>query len=303
MRANIVKISKAGSLRESVHMRAKNAEKMSVAGAGPILKLRKLGGHLKELQNALIFKFWQAIVAHSHSLIIILVLSVLLILSQELFLWGCPALIKAAAPIALFLDMIFLYLDLEASIFAAAWDVIALIVDAIPGLNAHLKPLPVWPFTTSKGVLALPSASEIKAALVKIHAECGSPAYFDAWKITNYAFATLNGNQICAFVRFFYPVRWLYDFFEFFLSWTYVGSARPFPGPSDSDDNCNEAGDKTYVLPPPTCIALGTGWILLEVVVPFYIGIIFFARCGPSIFNVFKDTVVYSLDIIKAIIF
>ena len=101
--------------------------------ATPILKLRRLGKNLNELQLALLRDFPQALVEHSHSLCIIVVLTILLIMSQELFLWACPELIVFSAPIALFLDLLFLYIDILSSIIGAAFDVILLIIKAIPG--------------------------------------------------------------------------------------------------------------------------------------------------------------------------
>lgn len=270
----------------------------------PILKLKRLGKDLDHLARALTSGFPRAIVEHSHSLLIIIVLTVLFILAQETFLWACPELIVFSAPIALFLDMVFLYLDFLADILAAGWDIIALVIDKIPGLNAHLKPLPVWPFTTSKGVFALPSPSGVKAWLVRVHAECGGPGFFNAYTTLNYAFATINGNSVCAFVRYLYPVPALFNFFNFFLGPFFIGSAVPNPAPALTDENCLLAKNPLEAqLPEPTCIVLGTGWIMLEVVIPFYIAIIFLAQCGYPIWHLFVDVLVYTAGTIKVILF
>ena len=272
--------------------------------ATPILKLRRLGKNLNELQLALLRDFPQALVEHSHSLCIIVVLTILLIMSQERFLWACPELIVFSAPIALFLDLLFLYIDILSSIIGAAFDVILLIIKAIPGVHTSLKPLPVWPFTTSQWVLALPSAAAVKARLVELHRECGGPGFFDAYTILNYAFAQINGNKVCHFVRYLYPVPWLYNLFNGLLGWLFVGSPEPVAGPTNGVENCGLAAENKFtVLPEPACIALASGWILAEVVVPFYFGIIFFGKVARPLWNVTTDVVLYTLQAIKAIIF
>ena len=287
----------------------KSDPKMDEAKAkklNPVLKLKRLGKDIDDLIRAVSFEFPRAIVEHSHSLVIILVFTVLFILAQELFLWSCPALITFAAPITLFLDMLFLYLDFLETILAIGWDVIAEIIDHIPGLDqlVHLKPLPVWPFTTPNGVLALPSPSGVKSWLVETHQECGGPGFFNAYQILNYAFASITGNEVCAFVRYLYPVPWLYDLFNFLLGPFFIGSAKPFAGPALNDDNCLLAKDPLVSqLPEKTCIILGTGWIMLEIVIPFYIAIIFLARCGLPIWHLFTTVVVYTIGIIKVILF
>lgn len=284
---------------DNIKMSTTSDEKLN-----PVLKLKRLGKDLENLIKALSLGFPRAILEHSHSLLIIIVLTVLFILAQETFLWACPSLIKFSAPIALFLDMIFLYIDFLADILAAGWDVIALIIDKIPGLDAKLKPLPVWPFTTSKGLLALPSPSGVKAWLVRVHTECGGPGYFNAYQTLNYAFATINGNSVCAFVRYLYPVPPLFDMFNYLLGPFFIGSAVPNPAPALTDDNCLLAKNALEAqLPEPTCIVLGTGWIMLEVVIPFYLGIIFFARCGLPVWHLFLDVLIYLAATIKVLLF
>lgn len=271
--------------------------------ANPIFKLRKLGGHLRDLIESTFYTFPRALIEHSHALLVIGILTILLILAQELFLWACPALIIFSAPIALFLDMIFIFVDLLLGILGGAFDIILDIMKLLH-IKTSLKQVPAWPFTTSKGVLALPSASSIKEWIVETHSECGGPSYFNAYSTLNYALASVNGNEVCHFVRYMYPIPWLFDFFSWSLGGFYLGSAIPNAAPSDTQDNCLLADkSKYYMLPPTTCIALGTGWILLEVVIPFFIGIIFLARCGTNIWNLLKDVVRYSLDIIKDLIF
>ena len=93
--------------------------------ANPIFKLRKLGGHLRDLIESTFYTFPRALVEHSHALLVIGILTILLILAQELFLWR--SLNNFSAPIALFLDMIFIFVDLLLGILGGAFDIILIL--------------------------------------------------------------------------------------------------------------------------------------------------------------------------------
>ena len=94
--------------------------------------------------------------------------------------------------------------------------------------------------------------------LIRVETNC--PKYDSAGEIFYYISRSLLGESVCPAIRYVYPMPFLYDASEAVLSWTYDGSAAPFP--SDPSANCNlyESETADYV-----CVGLGAGYLILEV--------------------------------------
>lgn len=128
------------------------------------------------------------------------------------------------------------------------------------------------------------SRAGFKNFLIGIQTNC--PAYDSAGSIFDYITKSVLGPALCAPVRFLYPAEPIYKASEAVIGWTYYGTADPTPGIPDT--NCADVNTDTadYV-----CVALGAGYIILEIFLPLIFLLLFVVTLGRGISWIFRFTV------------
>lgn len=101
------------------------------------------------------------------------------------------------------------------------------------------------------------------------------------------AFRLAVGKELCAVLRYCYPVPWLYDLASATLGWA---SLNPAPLPEVSDTNCN--GDPDEIV---FCMALGSGYVLLEFLVPLVVAVV----TAGLLWNVLKVAINAAIDAVE----
>jgi hypothetical protein len=116
----------------------------------------------------------------------------------------------------------------------------------------------------------IPTFSEQAVARFLLDVETTCPAYDSAGTIFYTVVRDGLHSFSCPLVRYYYPIPWLFDTLTVLLGWTYHGSAAPFV---DRDQaNCQHNAMET---PDAVCVVLGTGFFIVEVLVPMAIAFIF----------------------------
>ena len=116
----------------------------------------------------------------------------------------------------------------------------------------------------------IPTFSEQSVARFLMDIETTCPAYDSAGVIFYTVVRDGLHSFSCPLVRYYYPIPWLFKTLTALLGWTYHGSAAPFV---DRDQaNCQH---NTIETPDAVCVVLGTGFFIVEVLVPMAIVFIF----------------------------
>ncbi len=101
---------------------------------------------------------------------------------------------------------------------------------------------------------------------------CGA---FDDWQsVFAFYMGQLTGSTLCPFLRYLTPVPWLYGIFDPLLGWL---TLNPDPG----GNNCRSNGDDWL------CALLGTGFLILELLVPVFLGGIIFSSYRSFLSEIF----------------
>lgn len=87
--------------------------------------------------------------------------------------------------------------------------------------------------------------------------------YDSVFDIIAGSFRLAVGKPLCETLRYLYPVPWLYDLASGTLGWA---SLDPAPLPDRTQSNCE--GDPDEIV---FCMGLGSGYVLLEFLVPVVI--------------------------------
>lgn len=193
-------------------------------------------------------------------IIFLLILSVVLIYLQEFFLLSIPFLSDHAKFLAFVVNTLFFFLTQIGNVVIGGFDAVHEVLKIFHVTLGSFQP---WPIKGIKDV----DATTIRNTLTTLHQECGKPAFFNAYDIIPKLFHATTENYFCALTRFTYPVPWLYAFTSTTLGWTYDGSAKPVWGYTNTNQNCQQSVDGDVVVY-PVCVALASGWIILEILIP-----------------------------------
>ena len=123
------------------------------------------------------------------------------------------------------------------------------------------------------------SKNSFKRFLTSVSSSCGR--YDDAGSILRFIFGETIGSSTCPAVRFLSPLPAIERAASGALSWTYCGTARPIT--DVSDENCSgcHASTGDYV-----CAGLGIGYIVLEILVPFFITAVFLFSMRTGLWHI-----------------
>ena len=188
-----------------------------------------------------------------------------------LFMWIAPFLAKHSVTVAFIINALLLFCQAAFEFILA---IIAVIGDAFNAVDDLLSlGLPHVP-DLGKDVdfshlYSIPK-SAVHDALTYVVETCGP--YDEAWKVIFDAIKQFTHAQACATVRFFWPVKVLRNFFQFWLEAFYDGSANPVDT-HDNPGNCEASLENDYQIS-ITCSSLGFGYVVVEVFIPLLLTII-----------------------------
>ncbi|MBN19828.1 MAG: hypothetical protein CL678_00975 [Bdellovibrionaceae bacterium] len=136
----------------------------------------------------------------------------------------------------------------------------------LAGIKQHLNPV---------------DANELAASVMSLPVRCAS--YDGVWPVLQGMVRPVADPVICPVVRFTYPLPWLWSSTNWLLGWMTYGATPPgAPGLciDCTVQNCNV--DSTG-MNDTLCITLGTGYILLEIVLPLFFFALTFRVWWPLI--------------------
>jgi hypothetical protein len=161
--------------------------------------------------------------------------------------WGFMALRWMAMNIPFVVILMYEDIKVFFDIFATVYDVVAKVVNTFGGNLKLLKP---WP--SQDKFFGGNFIDEVNAA----GTTCQN---FSNWEsVFSFYAGQATGGSLCPFLRYISPVPWLTDVFEPLLGWLTLN-------PDPEGENCQSNGDDWL------CAILGTGFLVLELLVPILI--------------------------------
>ena len=214
-----------------------------------------------------------------------------LVAFRWLFLLACPVLHELTVPIVIIINALLVGFMIIVDAAIAAIDIIIEavngIVDIVNSLDKlftghkatnfqlHLVKFPKTPLITY---------TEFSNAIKTIPPTCKN---FDSvFKIISFFMRYGLHEYTCPLVRVLWPLPSFYQAAEGLLSWTYYGSANPYPYGSES--NCNADGQVTIY--DSICAGLGVGYVFLEFFLPVIILFIVLSIIGKGVGRLLSAT-------------
>lgn len=195
------------------------------------------------------------------------------IVARLLFLWMAPFLAKHSVTVAFIVNAVLIFcqaaFEFILAIIIVISDAFDLLSDALSAFGVSLGHAPDLSKDIDFSNLYTVSKSAVHDELTYIVDTCGP--YDEAWAVIYSATKQLTHARACATVRFFWPLPWLSDFFDFWLRPFYDGSANPLDT-HDAPANCNTVGDDYSVS--LLCSGIGFGYVVVEVLIPLLLAII-----------------------------
>jgi hypothetical protein len=178
------------------------------------------------------------------------------------FGWACNALRWIAMNMPVIFILMYEAIKIFFDIFATVYDAVAGFLDIF---GAGLKPLKMWPsqdeFFGGNFIDEVNDAPRV----------CRN---FSSWEpVFSFYMGQATGGSICPFLRYISPVPWLTDVFQPLLGWLTL-DADP------EGNNCKSSGDDWL------CAFLGTGFVVLELLIPLLIGCLVFTSYKSLIMEV-----------------
>lgn len=202
-------------------------------------------------------------------------IGVLLVLGREFFLEMCPILADNSVAVAVFIDAITFRL-------AFLWRKMALALEAVSLLTGHGDVVSQW--------IEAVDPSALKEFFTNAPIYC--MPYDNVSTIMKGTFRSFAGTAVCPVLRYVYPQDFLFTLSNGLFGWM---SYDPDP----TGNNCEENDEMLA-----GCLALGAGYIVVEVFVPM----ILLALLLPLLKSVIKTLFVaaitaisWAIDIITAV--
>lgn len=193
-----------------------------------------------------------------------------LVLARWLFFFILPALIAFAAPLTILVEFFEL-------IIVTFIDAAISVVDAIIAIADFFSGKPTNNMVHFVG-FKLFTVAEVKDELIFIMENCKHDT--DAYTVIGNTVRRAAQLPVCSAVRFVYPSEWLYTATNGLLGWLFVGSADPSNAMADvgTDANCEYVPTTGYI--PAVCASFGAGYVILEIVLPFFLAVLLHSAVG-----------------------
>lgn len=208
-----------------------------------------------------------------------------LIATRWLFMEFCPWGARHAKLTTAFVNM---FMEICWAIFEAiklCIDVVIEIINAIPGVHGgHLLKVDDPPKPLS--------AEEVREFLNTVPKECHEYVWGNS-ELLQFPLRKILNPVVCPLIRYFYPVDWAFNGANNALGWL-SEDATPVAG----GNNCQGSPDIHWL-----CVGFGTGYLILEILVPLMIFILIamplvFALVG-EFFTLARRTIKLGFDIEK----
>lgn len=149
------------------------------------------------------------------------------------------------------------------------WAIIAGVVDIVTFGFAHLNV--VNPFPSKHSFFGGDWIDEVN----DVGTDCQK--FVDWQEVFGFYMGQATGKTLCAFLRFISPVPWLYDVFDPLLGWLTLD-------PNPQGNNCSDSSEDWL------CAVLGTGYLILQLLIPVYLGILVFTSYRAMLTELFMLT-------------
>ena len=238
--------------------------------------------HLEELADAATLKLVGHFCKRFVLIVLMFVLGSLLLYARKAIFWIIPQLIEVVVPLTISLDVLLTYLSAESFVVSESWHIIADVVNTVTAGASKIEPLGAPPsFTPYKF-----TPSEVRRALNVFASTCSG--YDSVGSILGRSVRTFLGPYICPVLRYVYPIDWLFTAADATLGWA---SPDPTPAGFNGENNCaDDPQSFSWV-----CAAVGTGYLILEVLLPVYIALIFLEVTFMPLVRVLIDIVKWHL--------
>lgn len=201
----------------------------------------------------------------------------ILIAVRIMFMWMVPTLCKISGVLTVCINMIMIAVALIVDIIVAAIFVVEEIVYALKAGHGHRPTLGKF--------MGPPELDdhEVKSFLQEIASTCG--AYDSFQSIWGFVVKSVASPTVCPVIRATFAlqpkrgINW-YAITDGALGWL-SHNAEPYPG-----NNCEDNSEA----PEWVCVGLGTGYIVLELLLPILIGGIFVYTMSGGIFYLLYRT-------------
>jgi len=232
--------------------------------------------HAETLAQASSTKLLGLYCRHAALLFFVFVLGALLLYARKGIFWLIPQLIEQVIPVTVSMDLLLSYFSIESFVVSEAWHIIS---DVVKVVTAGRSDIPVLGASPNLKFYTF-SPREVKTALNTFSTTCSN--YDSVASVMGRSIRVFMGSYICPVLRYIYPVRWLYDAAHALLGWA---SPDPTPAGFDGENNCAEDPlDFSWV-----CAAVGTGYIILEVLLPIFIALVFLEAVFVPLVRVLFD--------------
>jgi len=193
----------------------------------------------------------------------------------------------------IFIDVLIFIIDIVTNYLH---DIIDIVNDASKILGAGKLPFNIPALSIHFITIETVSRHAFKRFLLHIETTC--PAYDSSNRIFYFITRNIFNKFSCPLVRYMYPIQWIYDLLESMLSWSYHGSAAPLVDTVDANCGGGDYGTSDYI-----CITLGTGFFILETLVPMLLMFVLLLLIGKGLISLFRVAIFLMLKCLQIIKF
>lgn len=219
----------------------------------------------------------------------------LLVLARFLFIWACEPLRDDASLIVGAIDIVIRILNLFMPIFTDGFDTTVNLINE--DLNAiekvfHVKQINVPVIPQYKSAADVSKAAFIKT-FTQIPIVC--TRYDTMPEVVIYFLRVVSHDLTCPAALIAYSSPSLYEDTETSLSWSYFGSAEPFP--DVPFDNCN--GYNNVTVYDTICATMGFGYVMIYLLTPMAIIFMLLVFTYSGLVDLFRAVMYYSYMVLR----
>jgi len=157
------------------------------------------------------------------------------------------------------------------------------LVDAVPGVDVDMPKIPKAKVSFEHFYTINKHATQ--SWLEHVSADC--EPYDDAYTVISHTVRFYAHTGTCAVVRYVTPVPWVGSAATYLLSDFYAGSAEPVQSHDHDDANCVHTINDDHLIS-PSCVVLGMGYVVLELVLPIMLGVVVLAAYGGFLWTTLR---------------